>query len=78
LERQLEVLDQNGEGALRHGSVTDEQDFIFEFQHGKNVLARHFVRFFFALQEFIEKGRRMLNQVRGAGLARSSHWRATI
>jgi hypothetical protein len=49
------VLGQNGEGALRHGPITDEQDFVFKFQHGKNVLARNFVRIFFALQEFIEK-----------------------
>jgi hypothetical protein len=67
LERQLEVLDQNGEGALRHGSVTDEQDFIFEFQHGKNVLARHFVRIFFALQEFIEKTRTQLHTTTKVG-----------
>jgi hypothetical protein len=55
LERHLEVFGEDGEGALRHGPVTDEQNFIPEFQHGKIVLARHFVRNFFALQEFIEK-----------------------
>jgi hypothetical protein len=55
LERQLEVLDQNGEGALRHSPVTDEQNFVPEFQHAKVVLARHFVRKFFAIQEFIQK-----------------------
>jgi hypothetical protein len=49
------VFGQDGEGALRHGSITDEQNFVFKFQHGKNILARHFVRNFFALQEFIEK-----------------------
>ena len=53
--RGLEVFDQDGEGALRHGPVTDEQNFVFKFQHGKNILARHFVRIFFALQEFIDK-----------------------
>jgi hypothetical protein len=52
------MFGQDGEGALRHGPVTDEQDFIFEFQHGKNVLGRHFVRIFFTLQEFIKKTRR--------------------
>jgi hypothetical protein len=55
LVRRLEVLDENREGALRHGPVTDEQDFVPEFEHGKIVLARHFVQKFFALQEFIEK-----------------------
>jgi hypothetical protein len=49
------MLGQDGVGALRHGSITDEQNFVFKFQHGKNILARHFVRIFFALQEFIEK-----------------------
>jgi hypothetical protein len=49
------MFGQNGEGALRHGPVTDKQNFIFEFQHGKFVLARHFVQIFFRLQEFIEK-----------------------
>ena len=52
--RRLEMFDEDGEGALRHGPVTDEQDFVFEFQHGKIVLARHFVQKNFALQEFIE------------------------
>jgi hypothetical protein len=55
LERHLEVLGENGEGALRHGPVTDEQDFVSEFQHDQIVLARHFVRKYFAIQEFIEK-----------------------
>jgi len=49
------MFGQDGEGALRHSSVTDEQDFVFKFQHGKIVLARHFVQIFFPLQEFIEK-----------------------
>jgi len=34
--RGLDVLDQNGQGALGDGSVADEQDFIFEWQHDKN------------------------------------------
>ena len=53
--RHLEVLDQDGQRALRHGAVTDEQDFVFEFQHGRTFLARHFVRKIFFLQAFIEK-----------------------
>jgi hypothetical protein len=61
------VLGQDGEGALRHGPVTDEQNFIFEFQHGKIVLGRYFVRIFFALQEFIKK--------RGAQDAAPDLWR---
>ena len=36
-QRHLEVLDQNGQRALRHRPVTDEQNLIFEFQHG-NIL----------------------------------------
>jgi hypothetical protein len=37
------VLDENGQSALRNGAVADEQDFVFEFEHGKIILARHFV-----------------------------------
>jgi len=34
--RRFEVFDQNGQRALRHGTVADEQDFIFEFEHDNN------------------------------------------
>jgi hypothetical protein len=39
---------------LRHCTITDEQDFVSEFQHGKFISAQHSVRKFFAIQEFIE------------------------
>jgi len=39
-------------GALRHGPVTDEQNFVFKFQHGKNILARHFVRIFLRYKNY--------------------------
>jgi hypothetical protein len=49
LARQLEVLDQNGESALGHGPITDEQNFVSEFQHGKVVsrgtLSKKFSRY---------------------------------
>jgi hypothetical protein len=28
------MLDQNGEGALRHGAITDEEYFVPVFEHG--------------------------------------------
>ena len=34
LRRHLDVLEENGQRALGHGAVTDEEDFVFEFDHG--------------------------------------------
>ena len=55
--RGLDVLDQDRQGALRDGAVADEQDFVFKLQHGKIILARHFVRKYLVIQGFIEERR---------------------
>ena len=53
--RRLEVLDEDGQGALRDRAVADEQDFVFEFEHGNLFWRATLSEFFCRYKSLLKK-----------------------